>query len=676
MQHLADEHTAEPRTTTSSESLEVREQSTSPDGHALFSAVNHPGDLAALSITQLEAVAREVRRLIISTVSANGGHLAPSLGVTDLTLALLKVFNPEHDRLIWDVGHQAYAYKILTGRRENFRSLRTMGGISGFPRMAESPFDHFGVGHSSTSISAALGMAIARDLAGKNHTVAAIIGDGSMTAGLAYEGLNQAGDLGVNMTVVLNDNEMSISRNVGALSSFLSRKLSKRWVQRFKQQMETWMRQVPRFGDDLANYARLSESSFKGFFTPGMIFEAFKFNYIGPINGHSMPDMVDIFQQVRELNGPVLVHVLTTKGKGYVPAETNPTYFHGVGCFVPETGEAKKHASCLPSYTEIFGRTLVDLAAKNDKIVAITAAMPEGTGLHHFADAYPDRFFDVGICEQHAVTMAAGLASQGFRPVVAVYSTFMQRSYDQIVHDVCLQNLPVTLCLDRAGLVGEDGATHHGTFDISYLRHIPNLLFMAPKDEPELQSMLATALSHPGPTAIRYPRGVGVGASTVDTPEPLPVGRGETLRQGPDAVIVALGSRVHPSLEAAEELAAETGRDVAVFNARFIKPLPGEQLLELARSHSRILVVEENVVAGGFGSAVLEFLAGQGVLHGQRIRLLGIPDHFVEHGPQRILRHHVGLDKAGIKKALNELLTDQSPTPSNDRLERSPCPNS
>lgn len=628
-----------------------------PDGHALISSINHPHDVAALSIPEMEAVAREIRRMIISTVSANGGHLAPSLGVVDLTLALLKVFNPEQDRLIWDVGHQAYAYKILTGRREAFHTLRTMNGISGFPRRGESPFDHFGVGHSSTSISAALGMAIARDLAGEDHSVTAIIGDGSMTAGLAYEGLNQAGDLGLDLTVVLNDNEMSISRNVGALSSFLSRKLSKRWVQRFKQQVETWMRQVPRFGNDLANYARLSESSLKSFFTPGMIFEAFKFNYIGPINGHSLPDLVDVFQQVKDLDGPVLVHVVTTKGKGYAPAEENPTYFHGVGCFVPETGEAKKGSSCLPPYTDIFGRTLVNLAKSNPKIVAITAAMPEGTGLNYFADTYPNRFFDVGICEQHAVTMAAGLASQGFHPVVAIYSTFLQRSYDQVVHDVCLQNLPVLFCLDRAGLVGEDGATHHGVFDISFLRHIPNLILMAPRDEPELQSMLVTALNHNGPAAIRYPRGVGVGAAFQEAPQPLPLGQGRMERDGDAALVLALGSRVHPSLEAAEELFQETGISVAVFNPRFVKPLPEKQLLELATRFQRVLIVEENVVAGGFGSAVLELLTAQGMEAGMpRIRLLGIPDVFVEHGPQRLLRSKLGLDKNGIKAALNELL--------------------
>lgn len=633
------------------------------NGHALFSAVNHPGDVAGLDFAQMEAVGQEVRRLIISTVSANGGHLAPSLGVVDLTLALLKVFNPEKDRLVWDVGHQAYAYKILTGRRETFHTLRTLGGLSGFPRRDESPFDHFGVGHSSTSLSAALGMAIARDLAGQDHSVVAVIGDGSMTAGLAYEGLNQAGDLGLNLTVVLNDNEMSISKNVGALSSFLSRKLSKRWIQRFKHQMEAWMRQVPRIGDDLANYARLSESSLKTFFTPGMIFEAFKFNYIGPINGHNLKEMVGVFEQAKELKGPVLVHVLTTKGKGYAPAEKNPTFFHGVGCFVPETGEARKIPGCFPSYTDVFGRTLVNLASKNEKIVAITAAMPEGTGLNYFAEAYPDRFFDVGICEQHAVTMAAGLATQGYRPVVAVYSTFLQRSYDQVVHDVCLQNLPVTFCLDRAGLVGEDGATHHGAFDVSYLRHIPRLVLMAPKDEAELQSMLVTALEHDGPAAIRYPRGVGVGAEFDEAAQALPLGVGEVVRQGRDTVIIALGSRVYPAFEAAKDLEREQGLDVTVFNARFVKPLPEKQLLELALAHKAMLIVEENVAAGGFGSAVLELFAREGVLRDCRLKLLGLPDAFVEHGPQRLLRAKLGLDKSGIKSAVRELLglqADQS----------------
>ncbi len=622
----------------------------------ILAATKSPGDVQAMDEKELIRLGEEIRRMIIQTVSTTGGHLAPSLGVVELTMALLRVFNPARDRIVWDVGHQAYAYKLLTGRLDRFHTLRQMGGISGFPRSAESLYDHFGVGHSSTSISAALGMAAARDLAHADHKVVAVIGDGSMTAGLAYEGLNQAGGLGKNLIVVLNDNEMSISKNVGALSSFLSRKLSKRWVQRFKKEAESIMRQIPRIGDDLADYARRSEDSLKSFFTPGMLFEAFRFTYIGPLKGHDLRMLTNVFTQTRELEGPVLVHVLTKKGKGYEPAETNPTFFHGVGCFEPETGAARKFGACsLPSYTDVFGSTLCELATKDENIVAITAAMPEGTGLSCFAERYPERFFDVGICEQHAVTFAAGLASQGMKPVVAIYSTFMQRSYDQIVHDVCLQNLNVTLCLDRCGLVGEDGATHHGVFDISFLRHIPNLVIMAPANEPELQHMLATALAHAGPVALRYPRGVGEGAALTEKPEILPIGQGALLREGRDGVIVALGSRVSPALDAARSYFEETGRDVAVFNARFVKPLPEDQLLALARTQPFMLVVEENVLAGGFGSAVLELLADREALSGLRFKRLGIPDTFVEHGTQKALRAKLGLNRDGILDTLRAL---------------------
>lgn len=618
---------------------------------SILAGLTRPGDVQDLDSHQLESLGAEMRRVIIDTVAANGGHLAPSLGVVELTLALLKVFNPEQDKVVWDVGHQAYGYKLLTGRAPNFSTLRTMGGVSGFPKMSESPFDHFGVGHSSTSISAAVGMAKARDLAGADHKVVAVIGDGSMTAGLAYEGLNQAGDLGSDLVVVLNDNEMSISRNVGALSQFFSRNLTKRWVVRMKKDVESLLKHVPKIGSDLAEYARKSEEAFKHFFTPGMLFEAFRFNYLGPFDGHNLDGLTDVFRQVRELKGPILVHVLTQKGKGYEPAETNPTYFHGVGCFEPETGEAKKFGPCaLPSYTDVFGATLIRQAEKDPRVVAITAAMPEGTGLTRFADRFPDRFIDVGICEQHAVTFAAGLATQGYRPVVAIYSTFMQRSYDQVVHDVCLQNLPVTLCLDRGGLVGEDGPTHHGAFDMSFLRHIPNLVCMAPKDEAELAAMLATALDHDGPVAIRYPRGVGVGATPDEELAPLPMGHGELLRDGEDALILAVGSRVHPSLEAAREIEAETGKSVAVFNARFIKPLPAEQIAELAGRFKTVLSVEENALPGGFGSAVLEMLSDRGV--NCTLRRLGLPDAFVEHGKQKELRASLGLDKNGIKKAV------------------------
>ena len=630
-----------------------------PARFPILSSLAHPTDVRRLSENHLPELAAELRQAIIETVAQCGGHLAPSLGVVELTVALLRVFDPAVDRIVWDVGHQAYAYKLLTGRLARFATLRRLGGISGFPRPDESPFDHFAVGHSSTSISAALGMAVARDLLRRSHKTVAIIGDGSMTAGLAYEGLNQAGGLGRDLIVILNDNEMSISRNVGALSSFLSRKLSKRWVQRFKREVEAIMRQIPVIGDDLAEYARRAEDSLKSFFTPGMLFEAFRFSYIGPIPGHDLRMLERVFQQATTLEGPILVHVLTTKGKGYAPAESNPTYFHGVGCFEPETGMARKVEACiLPTYTEVFGRTLCHLAQKDPRIVAITAAMPEGTGLTRFAQRFPDRFFDVGICEQHAVTFAAGLASQGLRPVVAIYSTFLQRSYDQIVHDVCLQNLPVVLCLDRAGLVGEDGPTHHGAFDLAYLRHIPNLTLMAPRNEPELQRMLVTALEYGGPVAVRYPRGVGSGDPLLEDPTPIPRGQGELLHPGTHALVIAVGSRVLPALAAAHAL-AEEGLHVAVFDARWIKPLPCEQLLELVAKHPRILLAEEGVLAGGFGSAVLEMLADHDLLHGRVIRRLGLPDRFVEHGTQDELRHALGLTKSGIMAALRQLCAEQ-----------------
>jgi len=618
--------------------------------------ITAPSDVAELTPDERLALCEEIRSTIIRIVSTTGGHLAPSLGVVELTVALLTAFDPAVDPIVWDVGHQAYGYKLLTGRYGNFDTLRTLGGVSGFPKMSESPFDHFGVGHSSTSISAALGMAVARDLSGGDNKVVAVIGDGSMTAGLAYEGLNQAGDLDRDLVVVLNDNEMSISRNVGAVSSFLSKGLSHRWVRRFKKDVDSILRKVPGIGEDLSQYARRSEEAFKSMFTPGMLFEAFQFNYLGPFDGHDLGQLIQVFEHVRTLDGPVLVHVLTKKGKGYEPAETNPTYFHGVGCFQPETGRASKFDPCaLPSYTEVFGDALCKLAAKDERVVAITAAMPEGTGLTVFGEQFPERFVDVGICEQHAVTFAAGLASKGYRPVVAIYSTFLQRSYDQVVHDVCLQNLPVVLCMDRGGLVGEDGPTHHGAFDLSFLRHVPNLVLMAPKDEAELQSMLATALVHDGPVALRYPRGVGVGAALVRDPQPLPVGRGEVMTEGKDVLVVAVGSRVMPAMEAVRELEAEQGVAATVFNLRFVKPLPVEQLLELAGRHTRILTVEENALAGGAGSAVLELLSDKGLLDGRVVRRLGLPDAFVEHGKQSELRAKVGIDAAGIKKVLAEL---------------------
>jgi 1-deoxy-D-xylulose-5-phosphate synthase len=625
-----------------------------PDGLA---SLQSPRDIQELGFEELSFLAAELRQVIIQAVSVTGGHLAPSLGVVELTLALLKSFNAGRDRLIWDVGHQAYAYKLLTGRRDRFHTLRQLGGISGFPRRDESPYDYFGVGHSSTSISAGLGMAVARDLERLRHHVVSIIGDGSMTAGMAYEGLNQAGGLEKNFIVVLNDNEMSISKNVGALSSFLSKRFASRWVMRLKKETEAWINQIPRIGTELVGYLKRGEDSFKGFFTPGMLFEAFDFTYVGPIDGHDIRELVSVFDRVKRLEGPILVHVLTKKGKGYEPAEKNPTYFHGVGCFEPETGEARKFPACsLPSYTEIFGATLCDLAEKDDKIVAITAAMPEGTGLSCFAKKFPDRFFDVGICEQHAVTFAAGLAAQGFKPVVAIYSTFLQRAYDQVVHDVCLQNLNVTLCLDRGGLVGEDGATHHGVFDFAFLRHIPNISVMAPKDEAELATLMQTAITHPGPVALRYPRGVGVGAKPDKHAPVIPLGRGELIKDGLDCCVIAVGSRVHPALEAIREIEQEKECSLALYNLRFVKPLPERDLLDLATRFRSFVLVEEGSLAGGMSSAVLEYWTDKGVLCGQKIKRLGIPDGFVEHGAQKELRRIVGIGKQGIKNACLEMI--------------------
>ena len=630
---------------------------TDPARPTLLSQLRSPRDVATLSPEQLRTLAAELRHEIITTVSRNGGHLAPSLGVVELTLALLTLFDPAKDKVIWDVGHQAYAWKLLTGRAADFHTLRTMGGISGFPKPAESPYDHFGVGHSSTSISAALGMATARDLAGESHNVVAVIGDGSLTAGLAFEGLNQAGDMGRRLIVILNDNEMSISKNVGALSLFLSRNLSRRWVRRVKRDVESWLQSIPGIGDEMVEYARRSEHSLKSLFTPGILFEAFQFNYIGPVDGHDLKALAKNLEVAASLDGPVLLHVMTRKGKGYEPAETNPSYFHGVGRFEPETGKASKlaDAPALPAYTEVFGATLCRLADEDKRIVAITAAMPEGTGTNCFRERHPERFVDVGICEQHAVTFAAGLAMQGYRPFVAIYSTFLQRSYDQIVHDVCIQNLPVTFCIDRAGLVGEDGPTHHGVFDLSYLRHIPNLAIIAPRDEVELQDALNTALHHNAPIAVRYPRGLGVGLPMPATLGLLPHGQGEVLREGTSVAIIAVGSRVHPALEAAERVAEATGKQATVFDARWIKPLPEDQLLHLAAIHDTLLFVEENALAGGFSSAVLELLADKGALRGQVIRRLGIPDRFVEHGTQRELRGKLGFCVDGIEATLLEL---------------------
>ena len=626
----------------------------------LLDSIEHPRQLKGFSREELAQLASEIRQRIVDVVSHNGGHLAPSLGVVELTLAMLSVFDPEQDCLIWDVGHQCYAYKLLTGRRERFASLRTLGGLSGFPRRDESPFDHFGVGHSSTSISAALGMAMARDLKGEKHHVLAVIGDGALTAGEAFEGLNLAGHMARRLIVVLNDNEMSISSNVGALSLILSRTFSSQWVRKSRQEVLRFLRSIPHIGEKLALYAQRGEWSFKSFFTPGMLFEALHFSYIGPVDGHDIVSLQKHLQMAAQVeDGPVLLHVRTIKGKGYAPAESNPTKYHGVGSFLPETGlpvASKKH---FPSFTQVFGETLVELARQDPSIVAITAAMPEGTGTSAFREHFPERFVDTGICEQHAVTFAAGLAARGFKPVVAIYSTFLQRSYDQVVHDVCLQQLPVTFCIDRAGLVGEDGATHHGMFDIAYLRHIPGMHLLAPRDENMLRHCLVTALGLKAPCALRYPRGVGFGVE-LEPLRSLALAKGEIVLAGERVVIFACGNRVHPAVEAAMFVRQKLGFSPIVFDPIWIKPLPCEQIRELVQNVDYLLFVEDGILAGGFSSAVLEMLADDGLLAGKALRRLGIPDTFVEHGTQLELREMVGIRGHAIARAVMDFFESKA----------------
>ncbi len=612
--------------------------------------IQSPSDLKRVLRTNLPALAEEIRRLIVEVVSKTGGHLASSLGTVELAIALHYVFNAPDDKIIWDVGHQAYAHKILTGRKESFHTLRQLGGISGFTKRSESPYDAFTTGHSSTSISAGLGMACAKRLKDSEDKIVVVIGDGSMTAGLAYEGLNQSGDLHKDLIVVLNDNDMSISHNVGALSSFLSRTLSAKYLQDFRKSLGEFLKSLPKIGSDIYQLAKRSEESFKTFITPGMLFEAFDFEYFGPIDGHNLNHLIDILDNVKNLKEPVLLHVRTKKGKGYPPAEQNPVYFHGVGSFEIKTGNSIRNHSVIPTYTQVFGDKMVQLAHSDEKIVAVTAAMPEGTGLARFAELFQARCFDVGIAEQHGVTFAAGLASEGFKPVVAVYSTFLQRAYDQIVHDVCIESLPVKFAIDRGGLVGDDGPTHHGLFDFSFLRSLPNMVIMAPKDENELFEMLVTALHYDkGPIAFRYPRGIGSGVPIALNAAPLPIGKGEMLTDGDDVLILAIGRLVGEAL-AAQSALLEEGISATVVNCRFVKPIDEELICRLAVRIPRIITVEEHVLQGGFGSAVVECLADNGI-SGYRLKRLGINDAFVEHGDQKILIAKHGIDAAGITRA-------------------------
>ncbi|WP_338832789.1 1-deoxy-D-xylulose-5-phosphate synthase [Moorella humiferrea] len=625
----------------------------------LLDKIREPADVKKLNNTELEKLAAEIRRELVRTVARTGGHLAPNLGVVELTLALHSVFDLPRDKIIWDVGHQCYVHKILTGRLSRFATLRQYGGLSGFPKRAESPYDAFDTGHSSTSISAALGFALARDLKGDDYQVVAVIGDGALTGGMAFEAMNHAGHLKTNLIVILNDNEMSISAPVGGMAAYLSRMRTDPMYSRSKEELENLLNRLPHVGPRVLKVIERLKDSFKYLVVPGMLFEELGFTYLGPIDGHNVALLKEVLQRARATRGPVLVHVITTKGKGYRPAEVNPGRFHGIGPFDPETGEPLKKEG-PPTYTSVFGAEMVRQGEKNSQLVAITAAMPEGTGLMPFARRFPKRFFDVGIAEQHALTLAAGLSAAGFKPVVAIYSTFLQRAVDQVIHDIALMGLPVVLAIDRAGVVGEDGETHQGLFDLALLRCVPGMVVMAPKDEQELRHMLATAIQYNGPAALRYPRGEGIGVPLTGPAQPLPIGRGEVLRQGKDVAILALGPLVYAALAAAEELAGR-GIEAAVINPRFVKPLDADLILTWADKTSCLVTVEEHVLAGGFGSAVLELLAAMGKT-GVRVHCLGIDDKFVGHGKADVLREHLGLTPAGIAASVQEALAGRKKT--------------
>ncbi|MDO9529909.1 MAG: 1-deoxy-D-xylulose-5-phosphate synthase [Syntrophales bacterium] len=621
---------------------------------SILEKIDFPHDIKKLGFAELNVLAGEIRGKIIETVSKSGGHLASSLGVVELTLAIHYVFDTPEDKLIWDVGHQSYAHKIITGRKDRFHTLRQKGGLSGFPRREESDYDVFNVGHSSTSISAAAGIAEARCLKNEGFKVIAVIGDGSMTAGMAFEGLNWTGGRNKDLLIILNDNEMSISPNVGAMSSYLNRLMTGQRITKMRSEIKNFIKTIPGIGDKMLKFTRQAEESLKAFFVPGVIFEELGFQYVGPLEGHRLDHLIKNLENVKKLNRPVLVHVITKKGKGYKFAEEEPSRFHGIGPFDITTGTNLVDSNSDPSYTEMFGKTMVKLAREDSRIVAITAAMTHGTGLEQFAEEMPGRFYDVGIAEQHGATFAAGLATEGFIPVVTIYSTFMQRAYDQVLHDICAQKLPVVLALDRGGFVGKDGATHHGLFDYSYLRSIPNIVVMAPKDENEFQHMLKTAVECGCPASVRYPRGRGVGVSIDDTPRSLEIGKGEVILDGSDIAIVAIGSTVCSAVAAAENLKDE-GISAMVINSRFVKPLDEELLCDVAKSIKKVITVEENVLMGGFGSAVLELFEKAGI-YDVTVKRLGIKDEFVEHATQTELRSMYGIDEDGIANTVRKMM--------------------
>jgi 1-deoxy-D-xylulose-5-phosphate synthase len=623
----------------------------------LLPRIDSPADLRTLKAEQLPALTAEIREYLINTISKIGGHFGSSLGAADITVALHYVFDTPQDKVVFDTGHQTYVHKVLTGRREALSRIRQYGGISGFLKRSESPYDAFGAGHASTAISAALGMAVARDLKGEKNKVVAIVSDGCMTGGESYEGLQNAGQVQTDLLVILNDNQMFISNRVGALGSYLTKLLTLGAVRNMSQSVKTFLARFEWGGSAILKFARRA----RVLLFPGMLFEEMGFQYYGPIDGHDVQQLVKVLRHVKEAKGPVLLHCVTKKGKGYAPAEADAYTWHGPTKFDPATAKFLKNPTPKappPSYTAVFSKALLREAERDPRVVGITAAMPEGTGLDAFRDRFPRRYFDVGLAEEHAVTFAGGLAAEGYRPVVAVYSTFLQRAYDQIEHDICLQNLPVTFCLDRAGLVGEDGPTHHGVFDYSYLRMIPGMTVMAPADENELQHMLRTSLSLNGPASIRYPRGNSVGVSMDAEPQSLPLGKGVRWKDGADVTLVAIGSRVHPAVEAAH-LLEDAGISAGVLNMRFVKPLDTALLLEAAARTSRLVTIEDNVLQGGFGSACLEALSAAGAK--TSVLRLGLPDSFVEHGAPHLLYDAVGLSAPKIAERVASWLGRKAP---------------
>jgi len=618
---------------------------------SLLKKIHSPADLKRLSPDQFPALCQEIREQIIGTVSSVGGHLASNLGVVELTVALQYLLDTPTDKIVWDTSNQSYTHKLLTGRREQFHTLRQYGGLSGFCKREESEYDTFNAGHAGTGVSAAFGMVEAREQLKQKNKVVCVVGDGAMTAGMTLEGLHHAGGLGKDFLVILNDNQMSISKNVGAISAYLSRTITGEFYGKMREETGQLLRKIPHIGNDMQKLARRAEELAKGVILPGLLFEELGFQYSGPIDGHNFEHLLPTIENVLKMKGPVLLHIITKKGIGYEPAVKNPVWFHACPPFVRETGAPAKKAA-RPSYTAVAMDALVKLAREDKRIVAITAAMCEGTGLTTFEKEFPDRLYDVGIAEQHAVTFAAGLATQGVKPVVAMYATFLQRAYDQVVHDVATQNLPVVFCIDRGGLVAEDGTTHHGAFDYAYLRHVPNMVVMAPKDENELQHMLKTAVEFDGPISVRYPRGVSLGVKMDPTPTALPIGKGELLKDGTDVAIIAIGVSVWQAVEAAERLSKE-GVSTAVVNGRFAKPLDQELIVDVAKRVRYVVTVEEGCKIGGFGSAVLETLSEAGVTN-VKTKVLGLPDWYIEQGPQDLLRERYGLTAEGIYQSVKE----------------------